>query len=64
MIKDKRNGLLVPVGDENALTAAMLWMIEHRIEREEMGAKCKEDFMSRFSIASMSRKYIDLMLKE
>ncbi len=64
VITDKRNGLLVPVGDENALTAAMLWMIEHRIEREEMGAKCKEDFMSRFSIASMSRKYIDLMLKE
>jgi len=37
LIENEKSGLLVPVGDEHALTNAMLYMIEHPDKAKEMG---------------------------
>lgn len=39
LIENGVNGLLVPKGDVNALYDAMIWYIEHPLEREKMGLK-------------------------
>ena len=45
-IEHKKNGQLFPVGDEQALTEAILYYIENPIEAEEMGQKAKETLKS------------------
>ena len=41
-IKNKENGILIPVGDTDALVDAMLFLIEHDVEREQMGKEARK----------------------
>lgn len=42
LIENKKNGLLVKVGDERGMLEAMLYMAEHRDEAEKMGHAARE----------------------
>lgn len=42
LIEDKKNGLLIKVGDEKGMCDAMRYMAEHRQEAEKMGCAARE----------------------
>lgn len=42
LIKNGENGLLVPVGDVDAMAQAMRWVLKHRQSASEMGEKARE----------------------
>lgn len=48
IIEDGRNGLIVPVRDEQALFEAMKWMVEHDEERNAMAAHARPMIASRY----------------
>lgn len=58
LIEDKKNGLLVKVGDENAMLNAMLYMTENRDKAEEMGRAAKE-YSSVFATENVIGKWRD-----
>lgn len=48
IIEDGKNGLIVPVRDEQALFEAMKWMVEHGEERRVMAAHARPMIASRY----------------
>lgn len=48
IIEDGRNGLIVPVRDEQTLFEAMKWMVEHDEERNAMAAHARPMIASRY----------------
>lgn len=48
IIDHGQNGVIVPPRDEEALYAAMCWMVEHPDERRQMAAKARPMVASRF----------------
>ena len=48
IIKDGRNGLIVPARDEQALFEAMKWIVEHDEERNAMAAHARPMIASRY----------------
>ena len=48
IIKDGKNGLIVPPRDENALFDAMMWMVEHPDERQLMAGHARPMVASRY----------------
>ncbi|HBU27644.1 TPA: glycosyl transferase, partial [Candidatus Uhrbacteria bacterium] len=42
VVADKQTGLLVPPKDVGALATAIVWMLDHKAEREEMGRRARE----------------------
>lgn len=52
-IQDQENGLLTPVGEEEALLEAMTYLIEHPEKAEKMGQKAKESLKE----ATLSKVY-------
>ena len=48
IIEDGRNGLIVPVRDEQALFEAMKWMVEHDEERNAMATHARPMIASRY----------------
>ncbi len=62
IIEDKGNGLLVEDGNVNELGEAMLWMINHPMERIHMGEKARKD-VSRYKKNIVMQKWIDLFDK-
>lgn len=48
IIEDGRNGLIVPVRDEQALFEAMKWIVEHDEERNAMAAHARPMIASRY----------------
>ncbi len=53
-------GILVPPGDENALTHAMERLLRNPAMRAEFGANAKAFAESNFTLAAMQKKYEDL----
>ena len=45
IIKDGKTGIIVPLGDVDALTSAMLFLIENRSKAEEMGLQARKKSM-------------------
>lgn len=61
IIRHGEDGILVDkVGDIEGLANAMLYMIEHPVERLEMGENAKEN-IKRFSIDNVMRKWEDIL---
>ena len=50
-IEPGRTGLVVPVGDANAMREAITWALDpaHRVEAEEMGRRARTEARERFS---------------
>lgn len=63
IIRHKEDGLLVtPDGDVGKLAEAICWMIEHPVERTEMGKRAKTN-IRRFDIDNVMEKWIELIEK-
>ncbi len=58
--KDGENGLLVPVGDEKALTKAIKTVIDDRGKLDSMKQSCLSQDLSRFDEKNVYRTYEDL----
>ena len=65
LITHKENGLLVPVGDRQAMTEAMCYYIEHPKRAEEMGQKAKERLKKQEigKICSQWKEYLEEVVK-
>ncbi|MGH7378352.1 MAG: glycosyltransferase, partial [Candidatus Methylomirabilales bacterium] len=50
-------GLLIPPGDSQALTEAMLWLLEHPREAARFGEAGRRRVAERFEISAMVRQY-------
>jgi glycosyltransferase involved in cell wall biosynthesis len=59
IIKDKVNGLLVENGNVHDLANKMLWMINNKKERTEMGIAARNSVTS-YSKDVVMKKWIDL----
>lgn len=55
-IADGDTGLLVPVGDQEALARAILKLVENPSLRLHIGARAREQYLSMFDIAAFNRK--------
>ena len=62
LIKNGENGLLVPVGDVEALTAAMFTMIERKTFANKCGKNAKR-ILETHSIEKNAKAYLDYILK-
>ena len=62
LVRHKRNGLLVPPGDEKALAEAINWMVAHPAEARQMG-EFGRGFCRRFSLDAMLEK-IDALYRD
>lgn len=57
LIEDKVNGLLIPVGDEKALTDAMKYIAENTSRAEEIGKKA-EYVREKYSVEQICEKWL------
>lgn len=60
VIDDVKTGLLVPSRDTDALTRALMWMIENPEKRSMMGSALHEKVLHDFSLSKMSTATIAL----
>lgn len=60
IIEDGVTGLLVPPGDERALTAKIRWVLEHTVEAEEMSRRARAFSRRFFSSEAYVRYYSEL----
>jgi GalNAc-alpha-(1->4)-GalNAc-alpha-(1->3)-diNAcBac-PP-undecaprenol alpha-1,4-N-acetyl-D-galactosaminyltransferase len=60
IIRDGENGVLVPLGDEAALAAAMARLMDDDLARRRMGARAME-VAERFSLASVMAMWEELL---
>lgn len=60
LIENEKNGLLIPVGDRQALTDAMKYIIEHAEAAEKMGEEAKK-VRERFSIQAVADAWLEYM---
>lgn len=58
VIQERMNGLLLPPGDVNGLTAALCGLLKDRELRVALGQKARETIGARFSAASMAERYL------
>ena len=59
IIKDKKNGILVPVRDENALADAIIDLTFDADKRKAMGSFNKED-VKKYAISATTKTYVDI----
>ncbi|MEZ4866326.1 MAG: glycosyltransferase [Caldilineaceae bacterium] len=66
-IRDGHTGILVPSSDPAALTKAIIWMLQHPHEAQQMGKRAQADALQRFHIdqivAQHESLYADLLQK-
>jgi glycogen synthase len=60
VVSHEKNGLLVPPDDAAALMQAIVWMIEHPLEREHMGKVSKQLFEHQFTLDKMGYRTLQL----
>ena len=60
IIKDKVNGILIPPSSKEELAKAIIWLIEHPIERVEMGKKGLQIFEECFTSEKMAVESIKM----
>jgi len=63
MIEDGRTGLLVPVGDADALASAMCRLAANAEERTQLGQNFRADVVGKFSVQSMADLHTRLYAK-
>ena len=59
-VKDGVNGLLVPPGDEHALTTALNMLLNDTATRSRMGAQAQKDFQENLDYPAFYKKMTDL----
>lgn len=57
LIEHARTGLLVPVGDVDAVVMALDWLRSHRVEASEMAAHAKQRLLNCYSCEAMASRY-------
>jgi glycosyltransferase involved in cell wall biosynthesis len=60
LVRNGREGIIVPPGDRDALANALIFMIDHENERRAMGAKALERATKQFDVSIMVRAYENL----
>ncbi len=63
MIEPMESGLLFPPKNIEALTQALLYMLEHPEEARRMGVKAREEILRKYSFEITAPKYFDAYLK-
>ncbi len=61
VVEDGRDGLLCPVGDEDALAKNIQRLIDDAPFRKQCGVNAKEDFEKKFSVGIMAAQYYSLV---
>ncbi len=56
IIKENETGLLVPMGDSNAMAEALLWLLQHPERALEMGQMGQKRVREHFTIQNTTRK--------
>ena len=59
MIEPMESGLLFPPKNIEALTQALLYMLEHPEEARRMGVKAREEILRKYSFEITAPKYFD-----
>lgn len=62
-IIDGETGLLVPVGNPEALAQGMIWMLQHPTEAKQMGERARQTALDRFDIEQISAQYEEIYSK-
>jgi glycosyltransferase involved in cell wall biosynthesis len=60
LISDGETGLLVPLGDADALAHSVMKLLSNRSAAQEMGQKARQAVASRFSVENMVNQYQSL----
>jgi glycosyltransferase involved in cell wall biosynthesis len=60
VVRDRENGLLVPIGDAAALTEAFRWLLQHPDRWEEMGSLARKTVLDFCERDSVVRRYDEL----
>lgn len=60
-VEDGRNGLMVPVGDIDAIERALRWMIDHPEDAKAMGQASLDIVKSRFSADQVNAQLLEAM---
>ena len=60
LIKDGHNGLLVPIGDIESLSSAIIRLVEHPEIRERLGLAGRQTVQDNFSTQRMTKEYVDV----
>lgn len=61
VVVDKRNGIIVDVGNIESLAYAMCMLMKNEAFRKKLGRQAKEDYMEKFAINVMAERYLDVM---
>lgn len=64
LIQDKVDGILVPPANVAALAEAIIFMLSHKLEAEEMGRKARQTVVGKFNIEIVTEKYIQLYYRQ
>ena len=60
IVADRDNGMLVPIGDAEALESAFEWLFAHRDEWDSMGQKARATVLRHCEISSVTERYVNL----
>lgn len=61
-VKDRINGFLVPIKDNQVLAEKMIWMIEHPTEVEQMAKSSRELAETKFNVKSINLTMINKLI--
>jgi glycosyltransferase involved in cell wall biosynthesis len=64
LVDDRRNGLLVPAGDERALADALVELMEHARLADDIAAAARQTIEARYSFERMVAAFSDLYISE
>jgi glycosyltransferase involved in cell wall biosynthesis len=57
---DAETGIIVPTGDTRVLAAAMDWLIDHPVERREMGRRGRPRMVERYDLRTLLRRHEEM----
>jgi len=60
VVRDRDNGIVIPVRDAAALTEAFSWMLQHADRWEEMGSLARKSAVDFCEIDSVTERYVSL----
>ncbi len=59
LIEDGVSGLLVPVGDQEAMRDALVFMMKHPVQANDMGRKAKAFMTENFNAKAIAQRFVD-----
>lgn len=61
VVKNKRDGIIIDVGNINLLIKAMNTMMNNDALRIQLGKQAKEDYIKNFTVKAMAERYLDIL---